>query len=51
MNTRMLGIYVRLNTKVQRVAEKYQRAHAALVNLDPGETRQESLKELQKEDI
>lgn len=50
-NTRMLTIYVRLDTKVQRAAEKYRRARAALVNLDPGGMWQESLKELRKEDI
>jgi len=42
----MLDFYTRFHTKVQRAAEKYRRAHAALVNLDPGGTWQENLKEL-----
>ena len=50
-NTRMLDIYIRLDTKVQRAAEKYRRARAALVNLDPGGTWKDNLKELRKEDI
>jgi len=47
----MLDVYTRLHTKVQCAAEKYRRARAALVNLDPGGTWQENLKELRKEDI
>jgi hypothetical protein len=47
----MLGVYTRLHSKVQRAAERYRRARAALVNLDPGGTWQENLKELRKEDI
>jgi len=50
-NTRMLGVYTCLHSKVQRAAKRYRRAHAALVNLDPGGTWQENLKELHKEDI
>lgn len=50
-NTRMLTLYNRLNVKVERAAEKYRRARAALVVLDPDGAWTTEFKELRKEDV
>ena len=50
-NTRMLTLYNRINVKVLRCADRYHRARAALVTLDPNGQWQERLKVLQNEDI
>jgi len=42
----MLDVYTRLHSKVQRAVEKYRRARAALVNLDPEGMWKENLQEL-----
>jgi len=47
----MLTLYNRINVKVLRCADRYCRARAALVTLDPNGQWQERLKVLQNEDI
>ena len=34
-NTKMLTLYKRINHKIERAAQKYRRAHSALLELDP----------------
>lgn len=50
-NTRMLTLYTRLNNKIERGAERYRRARAALVILDPNGAWKEEFKELRKDDV
>lgn len=50
-NTRILTLYNQINSKIDRAAQKYRRARAALLNLDPDGSWNGQLKELRKEVI
>lgn len=50
-NTRMLDLYNRIDYKLQRAANRYRIAYAALMALDPNGSWRERLKELNPVDI
>ncbi|KIJ90500.1 hypothetical protein K443DRAFT_116509 [Laccaria amethystina LaAM-08-1] len=50
-NTRMLDMFNRLHTKLQRAASRYRAAYNALLVLDPNGSWREHLKELNAADI
>ena len=50
-NTRMLGMYTRIEYKLQRAANRYRIAYSALLALDPNGAWKERLKELKPTDL
>jgi len=50
-NTRTLDSYSRIQTKLQRAANRYNMAHSALIALDPNGQWKEQFKELKPSDI